>query len=95
MEIAVLVKVVPAAEAATFDPLRKTIRRDEGELFVNPFDQRAIRVALDLRRPGRNGDGRLDGSPRDGVGRPGDPRLRRRPGGPRRATRSSPAPTRS
>ncbi|MCI4370280.1 MAG: hypothetical protein L3J81_03000, partial [Thermoplasmata archaeon] len=52
MEIAVLVKVVPAAEAATFDPLRKTIRRDEGELFVNPFDQRAIRVALDLRRPG-------------------------------------------
>ncbi|HEV8050003.1 MAG TPA: FAD-binding protein [Thermoplasmata archaeon] len=52
MEFAVLVKVVPASESARFDPVRKTIRRDEGELFVNPFDQRAIRVALDLRRPG-------------------------------------------
>jgi len=52
LEFAVLVKVVPAAESATFDPARKTIRRDEGEQFLNPFDQRAIRVALDLRRPG-------------------------------------------
>jgi electron transfer flavoprotein alpha subunit len=54
VEFAVLVKVVPASESATFDPVRKTIRRDEGELFVNPFDQRAIRVALDLRRPGES-----------------------------------------
>jgi electron transfer flavoprotein alpha subunit len=52
VEFAVLVKVVPAAESAKFDPVRKTIRRDEGELFLNPFDQRALRVALDLRRPG-------------------------------------------
>lgn len=52
MDIAVLVKVVPAHEKLRYDAQRKTMIRDGVELFVNPFDQRAIRVALDLRRPG-------------------------------------------
>lgn len=52
MEFAVVVKVVPDADAVGFDPERKTLRRDTGSLFLNPFDQRALRVALELRRPG-------------------------------------------
>ncbi len=52
MEITVLVKVVPDHEALGFDPERLHAVREGVELFVNPFDQRALRVALDLRRPG-------------------------------------------
>jgi len=52
MDFAVLVKVVPALEELRFDPVRRTVVRDGAELFLNPFDQRALRVALDLRRPG-------------------------------------------
>jgi electron transfer flavoprotein alpha subunit len=52
VEIAVVVKVVPDADVVGFDPERKTLRRESGPLFLNPFDQRALRVALELRRPG-------------------------------------------
>jgi electron transfer flavoprotein alpha subunit len=49
---AVLVKVVPDREDVGFDPHRRTVVRDGVRLFLNPFDQRAVRVALELRRPG-------------------------------------------
>jgi electron transfer flavoprotein alpha subunit len=52
MDFAVLIKVVPAVEKMRFDPARKTMVREGSELFINPFDQRAVRVALDARRPG-------------------------------------------
>jgi electron transfer flavoprotein alpha subunit len=52
LEFAVVVKVVPDADAVGFDPDRKTLRRESGKLFLNPFDQRALRVALELRRAG-------------------------------------------
>ncbi len=52
MDIAVLIKVVPNLERLHYDPGRKTVVREGTELFINPFDQRAVRVALDLRRPG-------------------------------------------
>ncbi len=52
MDIAVLIKVVPNLERLHFDPARKTVVREGAELFTNPFDQRAVRLALDLRRPG-------------------------------------------
>jgi electron transfer flavoprotein alpha subunit len=52
MDFAVLVKAVPSLEELRFDPVRKTVDRATGALFLNPFDQRALRVALDLRRPG-------------------------------------------
>jgi electron transfer flavoprotein alpha subunit len=52
MEFAVLVKVVPPLDGLRFDPERRTVVRAGDELFLNPFDQRAVRVALDLRRPG-------------------------------------------
>lgn len=52
MEFAVLIKVVPNLDRLHYDPDRKTVVRDGAELFTNPFDQRAVRVALDLRRPG-------------------------------------------
>jgi electron transfer flavoprotein alpha subunit len=52
LEFAVVAKVVPDADAVGFDPELKTLRRDSGSLFLNPFDQRALRVALELRRPG-------------------------------------------
>jgi electron transfer flavoprotein alpha subunit len=54
MDFAVLVKVVPPLEGLTFDPERKTVVRRETALFLNPFDQRALRVALDLRRAGES-----------------------------------------
>ncbi|MCI4362510.1 MAG: FAD-binding protein, partial [Thermoplasmata archaeon] len=50
----VVVKVVPDADSVGFDPDRKTLRRDSGALFLNPFDQRALRVALELRRTGEH-----------------------------------------
>ncbi|HYK94103.1 MAG TPA: electron transfer flavoprotein subunit beta, partial [Thermoplasmata archaeon] len=49
---AVLVKVVPDLDQLRFDPERKTVVREGNQLYANPFDQRALRVALDLRRPG-------------------------------------------
>lgn len=49
---AVLVKVVGDPDRVPWDPHTRALRRDGAELFVNPFDQRALRVALDLRRPG-------------------------------------------
>jgi electron transfer flavoprotein alpha subunit len=52
VDVAVLVKAVPALDELKFDPDRRTVDRAEGPLFLNPFDQRAVRVALDLRRSG-------------------------------------------
>lgn len=52
MRFGILVKVVPALDELAYDPTRRTAVREGAELFVNPFDQRAVRVALDLRRPG-------------------------------------------
>ena len=52
MQFAVLVKVVPAVESLQFDPDRRSVIREGAPLFLNPFDQRALRVALELRRPG-------------------------------------------
>lgn len=52
MEIAVLVKAVPRSEAVRFDPDRRTLVRSGVELVLNPFDQRALRAALELRRAG-------------------------------------------
>jgi electron transfer flavoprotein alpha subunit len=52
MDFVVLAKVVPALESLRFDPVRRTVIRDGAELYLNPFDQRALRVALELRRPG-------------------------------------------
>jgi len=52
MDFVVLVKVVPAAEELEYDAERFTVVRAAAKLFLNPFDQRALRVALELRRPG-------------------------------------------
>ncbi|HEY6239041.1 MAG TPA: electron transfer flavoprotein subunit beta/FixA family protein, partial [Thermoplasmata archaeon] len=52
MDWLVLVKVVPDADGVRFDPVRRTLIREGVELFANPFDQRAVRVALDHRAPG-------------------------------------------
>ncbi len=54
VDTVVLVKVVPDVDALRFDPSTGTARRDGLDLFLNPFDQRALRVALDLRRPGES-----------------------------------------
>ncbi len=52
MEIAVLLKAVPRSEAVRFDPVRRATVREGVELVLNPFDHRALRVGLELRRPG-------------------------------------------
>ena len=52
MDFAVLVKVVPAAELFRFDPDRKTLIRTGVQSFLNPYDSRAVRIAVQLRRPG-------------------------------------------
>ena len=49
MTIAVLVKVVPELDRLTFDPTTRTVRRAGAPLYLNPFDQRALLVALTLR----------------------------------------------
>ncbi|MCI4330317.1 MAG: FAD-binding protein [Thermoplasmata archaeon] len=54
MEIAVLLKVVPATDAMRFDPVLRAAIREGVPLFPNPFDQRALRVALEMRRPGES-----------------------------------------
>ncbi|MCI4323035.1 MAG: FAD-binding protein [Thermoplasmata archaeon] len=51
-QLAVLMKVVPDASAIPWDPERRSARRDEGALRLNSLDQRALRLALSLRRPG-------------------------------------------
>ncbi len=51
MDFAVLVKVVPAVEQVRYDPIRKTLDRTGVPLYLNPFDARAVRVALALRKP--------------------------------------------
>jgi len=52
MDFAVLVKVVPAVEQIRFDPDRKTMIRTGVPWFLNPYDSRAVRVAVQLRRTG-------------------------------------------
>ncbi|HTP54602.1 MAG TPA: FAD-binding protein [Thermoplasmata archaeon] len=52
MEFVVLAKAVPALDVLEFDPVSRSVRREGAPLFLNPFDARALRVALDLRRPG-------------------------------------------
>ncbi|MCI4340615.1 MAG: electron transfer flavoprotein subunit beta/FixA family protein, partial [Thermoplasmata archaeon] len=51
MDSVVLVKVVPDLDDLRVDPATGLARREGVDLFLNPFDQRALRVALDLRRP--------------------------------------------
>ncbi|MGI0054337.1 MAG: FAD-binding protein [Thermoplasmata archaeon] len=51
MRIAILVKVVADRETAEPAP-DGTIARSSNSAFINPYDQRAVRVGLDLRRPG-------------------------------------------
>ena len=52
MDLTVLVKATPDRDALRFDPQERTVVRVGATAFLNPFDQRALRVALDLRRPG-------------------------------------------
>lgn len=52
MEIAVLAKVVPPGDALRADPARRAVVRDAVPMVLNPFDQRALRGALELRRSG-------------------------------------------
>lgn len=52
VRFAVLVKPVPDVARAQYDPAGRMMVRQGVPLFVNPFDQRALQVALDLRRPG-------------------------------------------
>jgi electron transfer flavoprotein alpha subunit len=52
MDFAVLVKVVPAVEQFRFDPETKTLLRTGVPSFLNPNDSRAVRIAVQLRRPG-------------------------------------------
>jgi electron transfer flavoprotein alpha subunit len=52
MDFAVLVKVVPAVEQLRFDPERKTLIRTGVPSFLNPNDARAVRIAVQLRKPG-------------------------------------------
>ncbi|HYA11347.1 MAG TPA: FAD-binding protein [Thermoplasmata archaeon] len=52
MELAVLLKAVPRSETVRYEPTLLTLAREGAELVLNPFDQRALRVALELRRPG-------------------------------------------
>jgi electron transfer flavoprotein alpha subunit len=52
MDFAVLVKVVPSVEQLRFDPERKTMIRSGVRSFLNPYDNRAVRIAAGLRRPG-------------------------------------------
>jgi electron transfer flavoprotein alpha subunit len=49
MRVVVLAKVVPDADRVGFDPVRHTVVREGPDQFVNPFDLRAVHVALALR----------------------------------------------
>ena len=52
MDFAVLVKAVPPLDDLRYDPERRAVVREGAALFLNPFDQRALRVALQLRKEG-------------------------------------------
>lgn len=52
MDWAVLMKAVPALDQLRFDPERRTVLREGEQLFLNPFDQRALSLALELRQRG-------------------------------------------
>ena len=52
MDFLVLVKAVPPSESLRYDAVQQRVVREGQKLVVNPFDQRALRVALELRRPG-------------------------------------------
>jgi electron transfer flavoprotein alpha subunit len=52
MRFVVVAKAVPVQESLRVDALHSTIHRSDIEQRINPFDARAIQVALDLRRPG-------------------------------------------
>ncbi len=52
MRFLVIAKAVPALDQLEFDRTRRTVVRSRGELFLNPFDQRALRVGLELRAAG-------------------------------------------
>jgi electron transfer flavoprotein alpha subunit len=52
VEFLVLVKVVPPSDSLRYDSASRRVIREGVELVLNPFDQRALRVALELRRPG-------------------------------------------
>ena len=52
MDFADLVKVVPRSDPIRYDPSSRRVVREGAPLVLNPFDQRAIRVALELRRSG-------------------------------------------
>lgn len=54
MDSVVLVKAVPRTEDLRYDSERGRMVREGAELVLNPFDQRAVRVALELRRPGES-----------------------------------------
>lgn len=51
MQLVVLVKPVPRSDALRYDAQRRVVLREASELVVNPFDQRALKVGLELRRP--------------------------------------------
>lgn len=52
MDITVLAKVVSDRATLEPQPPHGLARREEGSSFLNPFDQRALRAAVELRRPG-------------------------------------------
>ena len=52
MQFLVLAKAVPPSESLRYDPVSRRVYRDGSGLVMNPFDQRALRVAFELRRPG-------------------------------------------
>lgn len=52
MEWTILAKAVPDADRVAVDLARGRLLREGAELFLNPFDQRALRLALDRRRDG-------------------------------------------
>ncbi len=51
MRVVVLVKAVPDLDRMPFDPESRTARRAGTELFLNPFDARAVLVAASLAGP--------------------------------------------
>lgn len=52
MSVVVLAKVVPKSETLRYDATHRRVVREGSELVLNPFDQRALGVALAVRRPG-------------------------------------------
>ena len=52
VRLLVLAKAVPSSESLRYDPVSRRVSREGSDLVMNPFDQRALRVALQLRRPG-------------------------------------------